>query len=339
MDFDARRQQWDQDLERYKRDINLVQLAMDRGYELKRDKSTRRAKVLKHTNGDRILVSQSIDDGHWVYHSLGGDDRDRGTIVDFLLHRDARDMREVHAACRMFLGQPREIRPDQRIDPSDLHFDRDKVIARFLRAQIASNSRFLNERGIRPETLTDARFRETWRIDGRGNVLFPHRDDEGLCGYEVKNHHYTSFAKQATKTVWRSRALEGDDRLVVTESAIESMSYFQLHQPRTARFMSVGGCWSPSGLAQLLKSTARLPDGARVVLAFNADAEGRKLADQLQPEVAATGRDVARHFPTREGADWNDLLKLRERAYLAELAQRSPQRARATREPGMGVER
>lgn len=317
---EAQRAQWQRDLERYKRDINLVAFALERGFELKHDKSTRRAKVLKHSCGDRILVSQSAHDGHWVYHSLGGEERDSGTIVDFLLRRDARgDMRAVHAACREHLGQPRRDHPEYRVEAGDISFAREAVIERFVRAQLAHNSRYLNERGIRPETLTDARFRETWRVDTRGNVLFPHKDDEGVCGYEVKNRGYTSFASHARKTVWRSRALDGDDRMVVTESAIEALSYFQLHRSSSARYMSVSGAWSPAGLEQLQASTRRLPERAIVVLAFNNDAGGRQLAERLQPRIEAEGRRVTRHVPEREGRDWNDLLKVRERAFISGL--------------------
>jgi hypothetical protein len=336
LDADTRRAQWQRDLEGYKRNINLVEFAVSRGFEIKRDKSTRRAKVLKHANGDRILVSQSAQDGHWVYHSLGGDDRDHGTVVDFLLQRDARgDMRSVHEACREYLGQPRTPHPEYRVEAGDITFQRELVIERFVRAQLAHNSRYLNERGIRPETLSDPRFHETWRVDTRGNVLFPHKDDEGLCGYEVKNRGYTSFARQARKTVWRSRAMESDDRMVVTESAIEALSYFQLHRPHTARFMSVGGAWSPSGLDQLLASTRRLPEGAPVVLAFNADDGGRQLAARLQPRLKELGRSVTLHVPERAGADWNDLLQARERAYIHSL---SPKKTRVA-ERDLGLER
>jgi hypothetical protein len=325
---DARRAQWQRDLERYKRDINLVEFALAHGFELKRDKSTRRAKVLKHSCGDRILVSQSAHDGHWVYHSLGGDERDSGTIVDFLLQRDARgDMRAVHAACREHLGQPRIEHPEHRVEAGDISFQRELVIERYVRASLAHNSRYLNDRGIRPETLNDARFRETWRVDARGNVLFPHKDDEGVCGYEVKNRDYTSFASSARKTVWRSRAIEGDDRVVVTESAIEALSHFQLHRSSSARYMSVGGAWSPAGLEQLQASTRRMPERAVVVLAFNNDDGGRDLADRLQPRIEAEGRTVTRHFPAREGADWNDVLKVRERAFIAGLQPKKPRGA------------
>ena len=321
--------------ERYKRDINLVEFALERGFELKREKSTRRAKVLKHTGGDRILVSQSAHDGHWVYHSLGGDERDSGTIVDFLLQRDARgDMRAVHAACREHLGQPRNDRPEHRVEAGDITFQRELVIERFVRANLAHNSLYLNERGIRPETLGDARFRETWRVDYRGNVLFPHKDAEGVCGYEIKNRDFTSFAKHARKTVWRSGALEGDDRMIVTESAVEALSHFQLHQTTTARYMSVGGAWSPAGLEQLQASTRRLPEHAVVVLAFNNDDGGKQLADRLQPRIEAEGRTVTRHVPPTLGSDWNDLLKVRERSYIAGL---QPKKARsAEREVELG---
>lgn len=310
---------WQEALETYKRDINLVELAVSRGFELRREKSTKRAKVLKHASGDRILVSRDASDSHWVYYSIGGDERDQGTIVDFLLRREAGGMKEVHAICREHLGQPREDRADCRVIAADTTVNRDLVVARFVRAGRAHTSRYLNERGIRPETLQDARFEGTWRVDQRGNVLFPHRDEEGLCGYEVKNRGYTSFASQGIKTLWRSRGFDTDDRLVIAESAIDALSYHQLHGVGSARYASIGGAPSPYAVEQLLHSVRRMPRDARVVLAVDHDSGGDKLAARLKPVIHAQGREVHRHSPATVGRDWNAVLQRRERAYIAQL--------------------
>jgi len=337
MNFDSAREErlrrWRDAVDGYKRDINLVEFAVSRGFALRRDKSTKRAKVLKHANGDRILVSQNASDRHWVYYAVGGDERDQGTIVDFLLRREAQGMKEVHTICREHLGKPRDERDEYRVVAGDTAFHRELVTERFLQAQLSSTSRYLNERGIRSETLGDPRFAGTWRVDVRGNVLFPHRDEDGLCGYEVKNRGYTRFAAQGMKTVWRSRGFEGDDRLVITESAIDALSYQQLHGGGTRRYVSVGGAPSPYAIEQLMHSVRRLPQGASVVLAVDHDAGGDNLAKQLRPALEPAGHAVLRHSPQASGRDWNDVLKLRERAYIAGL---TPPKKRVV---DLGIER
>ncbi|HTU60456.1 MAG TPA: toprim domain-containing protein [Polyangiales bacterium] len=319
MDRDERLRRWQDAVESYKRDINLVEFAVSRGFQLRREKSTKRAKVLKHPNGDRILVAQNAADRHWVYYSIGGDDRDQGTVVDFLLRREAQGMKDVHNICREHLGKPREERLEYAVVPADTAVNRDLVAARFVSAHAAPTSRYLNERGIRPETLNDQRFAGTWRVDQRGNVLFPHRDEEGLCGYEVKNRGYTSFAAQGVKTVWRSRGFEADDRLVIAESAIDALSYHQLHGRGSARYASIGGAPSPHAVEQLMHSVKRLPAGARVILAVDHDAGGTRLAAQLTPHIEAAGRQALRHSPATTGLDWNAVLQRVERSYIASL--------------------
>jgi hypothetical protein len=39
------------------------------------------------------------------------------------------------------------------------------------------------------------------RIDARRNAVFPHRDDDGVCGYEIKNRGFTGFATGGVKAL------------------------------------------------------------------------------------------------------------------------------------------
>ncbi|MCA9071154.1 MAG: toprim domain-containing protein, partial [Planctomycetaceae bacterium] len=75
------------------------------------------------------------------------------------------------------------------------------------------------------------------------------------------------------------------------------------------RFLSTAGQISPAQAEWLRVAVAKLPLDAVVVLAFDHDAGGHKLADQVQAAVQSTGREIRRDFPTTPGEDWNDVLR------------------------------
>ena len=51
-----------------------------------------------------------------------------------------------------------------------------------------------NERALPVALLDRERFAGGVRMDEHGNTVFPHFDQEGLCGYEIKNSGFTGFA-------------------------------------------------------------------------------------------------------------------------------------------------
>ena len=66
------------------------------------------------------------------------------------------------------------------------------------------------------------------RIDSLGNTVFPHFDAAGLCGYEIKNCGFTGFAAGGQKGLWMSHTQPADRRLILTESAVDALSYAAL---------------------------------------------------------------------------------------------------------------
>src|ERR1017187_4809146 len=92
------------------------------------------------------------------------------------------------------------------------------------------------------------RFAGRIRADAHGNAVFPHFDEQGLCGYELKNRNFTGFAKGGEKGLWFSHTKSDDDRLVFCESAINALSYAVLHPAEHSRYASIGGM--QDGIAQ-----------------------------------------------------------------------------------------
>jgi hypothetical protein len=152
----------------------------------------------------------------------------------------------------------------------------------------------------------------TWRQDARGNVLFAHRDDAGaLTGFEIKNRGFTRFAPGGTKSAWQSNVDTNDRFAVVTESAIDALSYHQLHRERgdRGRYLSTAGSPGRAQLTVLGRVFGHLAVGVTVVAAVDADEAGRKLAVRLEDLARAHAHlEFERHEPV--GAkDWNELLQ------------------------------
>lgn len=307
-------------LERFKSEINLTEYAASRGYRLDRGESSQNSVVMRHPiSDDKIIVSRAQADRHWIYFSVR-DDRDHGTIIDFVQRRGGGTLADVRLELYSWIG---DFRPPV---PVDLYapvvkartIDRARVAREFERARAATNSAYLNERGLRPEMLRDERFAGCFREDARGNVLFPHFDAGGLSGYESKNRGWTSFSPGGAKALWRSRSLSVDRRLVLVESAIDALSFHQAQpDPRTS-YVSTAGSLSPHQRELLKETLAILPGGTLVVLAFDRDAGGERLAQQVR-ELGA--RDVSRSV-SPIGKDWNDYVRQRERTYILSLARR-----------------
>ncbi|MGD0680242.1 MAG: toprim domain-containing protein [Polyangiaceae bacterium] len=321
----------DAELHRFKSEIHLVQFAMERyGYERDRRESSRASHVLRHPGTNDKIIVRRAPDGHWTYFSVR-DDRDRGTIVDFLEHRGRHaSLGHLRQELRHWLGTPR---PDfDGGAPTAVAPARDpQAVARaFAAARGADNSPYLNARGIRPETLRHPRFAETWGVDARGNALFVHTTDAGeVTGFEIKNRGFTGFSPGGSKSTWQSVALPSDRTIVVTESAIDALSYFQLHPAAqvTARFLSTAGAPSAHQIERLGRVFAQLPAASRVVAAVDSDEAGEKLATRIEALVCARSElTFDRHSPS-PAKDWNDVLQQREREFIQSLPARDRSRA------------
>jgi hypothetical protein len=301
------------ELDRFKRDVHLLRYVIERhGYE-RQENSTRSSHVLGHpTSGDKIIARLATD-GHWTYFSVR-DENDNGTVVDFLLRRlRPRSLGEVRKELRGWLRMaPPEraewtalARPAPAPDPRHIADD-------FAAARIARGSEYLESRGLRPQILSSFRFETSWRIGARSNVLFPHRDETGdLTGFEIKNRSFTSFSRGGKKSAWQSNRLPSDRALVIAESAIDALSYCQLHQPEALsyRYLSTAGAPSKAQFALLDRLLAELSPESSLIAAVDRDGGG----DRLCKHYAWLARrhpklTFRRHSPDRE-KDWNDVLQ------------------------------
>ena len=304
----------DAELESFKREIDLRQFAVNLGYEVDRRESWRGSTVLRR-GADKIVVKRNSN-GHYVFFSLR-DDGDNGTLIDFLQRRQNLSLGGVRQALRPWIGRPAILPQFPKREPTSS--DRMHVEGEYRRMANAQRNPYLeDQRCVPAAVLLSPRFAGRMRIDGRGNTVFPHFDAMGWCGYEVNNRGFTGFAAGGKKGLWFSHTHRGDRRLVLAESAIDALSYATLFPDaeEQTRYASLGGKPSPQQTGLVQVTLARLPAGAEIVAAFDADEAGRLLVEAIGLVVAnvaaksgKTGLVFQVNLPAQEGEDWNQVLQ------------------------------
>jgi hypothetical protein len=308
------------ELDRFKREINLTELAASYGYRLvERERSaagnwrgsTAASISMRNPSTDDKVVIRRDRDGHWTYFSVR-DDSDNGTVIDFVQRRRAGGLGGVRKELRTWLREDRPRVPLQLYRPNVRTQARDeRAVRTAFESARAGHSCYLAERAIATSVERDPRFRSRFRVDARGNVLFPHCDPSTgqVVGFEAKNRGYTAFATGGRRTFWMSEARRDDDRLVIVEGSIDALSYHQLFPHARARYLSTGGALGSEQLALVAGAIEAMPAGADIVSAMDADAGGDKLHEKL---AAVAGRPLRRHrAPVPK--DWNDYLRSLER--------------------------
>lgn len=310
---------FDEELDAFKR-LDIREYAATLGYAEDARESWKTCTVMRDGR-DKIFCLIDID-GHWIYYSFHEPgnplkktaNKQGGTILDFIQGRKGLSFGQIRKELRPWLGRPSL--PLPRFAPL-LPFrstpDRNRVEHAYRQTAPADRHPYLEQaRAIPPALLSSPRFAGRVRIDGRGNAVFPHFDHDGLAGFEIKNTGFTGFASGGTKALWTSHDRPDDRRLVLTESAIDALSYAALFPDDRTRYRSIGGQISPQQPALITAEITQMPLGSAIVCATDNDDAGHQLAAIVENAVQATERsDITFrvHVPASNGADWNDVLR------------------------------
>lgn len=294
------------ELDVFKRDVNLAEFAAAYGYKRDAAKSTRHTYSMTDEQGNHLVISVNRSTGHWQWFNPVDPENESGTVVDFLQAVEQVTLGVVRKTLRDWLRMPSPTVRDFE-KPRTQKKSRKEVVAYLERFTPVERSSYAESRGIDLETLTAAPFQGRILKGFKGALIFPHWDDQGMCGYEVKTFGFTSFSSKGYKSLWVSRVPAVLDSIVVAESGIEALSYFQARKPVHTLFVSAGGNWSKDVSGRLVALMKRYPQ-AVVVGAFNCDKGGRRQSERLKELAAVAGSGYREDLPPVEGADWNDVV-------------------------------
>jgi hypothetical protein len=309
----------DSELESFKTNIDLRVYAAGQGYQIDKRASWRGTAVMRHpVSNDKVVIKRGLD-GHYVYFSVR-DDRDNGTIIDFVQFRQRQSLGAVRKELRPWIGMPPVPVPEFPLLPKT-EKDRIKVEAAYagMEDAVGCHPYLERERALPPALLALDRFAGRVRIDDHHNAVFPHFDAQGLSGYEIKNKNFMGFAPGGLKGLWLSREEAFDNCLVFCEAAIDALSYAVLFPDDRTRYASIGGKPNPVQPELIGAAVKRMPKYSKVVAAMDADADGAKLAEVVREAVQLSQReDLVFVFQEPFGfKDWNDQLRAKPQPTLS----------------------
>lgn len=302
------------ELDSFKRNIDLRAYAEHLGYELDKSDSWRGAFVMRRGN-DKIKIACN-ENGHWVYTSYRDPD-DNGTIVDFVQRRRGLDLGHLRQELRAWVGNSLFglVPPVRTVVAEQAPKDRTRVEREFAGMLNAPDHPYLlNDRGIPTKVLSSSRFQDRVRMGSRAAAVFPHFDETGICGYEIKNRGFTGFSPGGSKALWISQATWDDECLIFCESAVEALSYAALFWDDHFCYVSTAG-YVGARQQQLIKSVIDgMGEGADIVAAMNDDPAGQALGQIIHYLFEAVSVECGRedlHFYNhrpRGFKDWNEQL-------------------------------
>lgn len=312
------------ELQYFKQNIDLPSFVEKYGYIKDKEKSSRNSVVMRNHSSDISIVCKLNNSRIWMFFSRQ-DDSFKGTVIDFIMKSENVNLGEARKILRQHCPTsvpsasfPTSYKKVQE-EPS---FDREKIIKYLKRFSVIDNSDYLLSRGISVSTFTNDIFREEILAGYNNAVIFPHRDEDGLCGYEVKStnnetgKNFTSFSKDGMKSLWVSSRLDEIKDVVFGESPIECLSYYELFSQSLISpvFISAGGSWSDITSELMVKVINKYfalssDRDLCIIAAYNNDSGGFKQTAKLKNIFA---KSECLYFktdiPKVKGYDWNNVL-------------------------------
>ena len=309
------------ELEQMKR-VDLRIIAAELGFHLNPKRTSRGSACMDHPSGERMLIGLASD-GHYVWCAVRG--HGSGSVIDLWQQHRGGSLGDVRRALRPFLNgsdfAPSPLHASgvqqSRMLPSLQPIERDTlgVQARYAGfSPLGPHHPYLCEvRGIPSDILAEPFLAERLCIDERGNAIFPHYDDSGLCGWEARNDGFVGFAKGGRKGIFCTVPGEHDQKLVVAESAIDAISYGVIAGHDRARLLSFSGGLNDEQPRLLQQAMSKMPPGSMVIAAVDRDDAGDRYVSVLGDLFRQLGREdltFRSDQPPMIGCDWNDALRV-----------------------------
>lgn len=317
------------ELDEFKK-VDLSVIASSFGFAVEKKRTTRKT-VMMSNGSDKIAIS--LKGQHYVFWTVGDNYRS-GTAIDFVRHHVERgcNLGRVRQLLRPFLSRGyiadvrREFKGKYATEIRENKVDLEAVARRYAKFTPIDNHHpyLCDVRGIPYELLQSPRIHGRVRQDRRGTVIFPHwgcperieSDKRGLTGFEMKSASIALFSSGGCKGLWSSAGMKGDNKLSICESGLDALSYMAVHGEQGLRVASISGNMNPTQPGLIKSAIERMGQGSQICAAFDNDAGGDVLTEQLAKLVQEIGRKdliFKDNRPVVRGQDWNKVLLDRSR--------------------------
>lgn len=307
----------DEELHTFKTKINLSEYAASKGFLVDKKKSTKKSCVMRR-DSEQIVISIG-EKGYYIYFLRGPKTTvDSGTIIDFVQRDSGLTLGQVRIELRKWLGWKNRpkinpsnfVRINKRSSSEDLNLTKEFLELWDIDDDRSSVLSYLSSRGISKEIAFNERFKDRLRTDKYNNIIFPHYLNKDVIGWEIKNFKFTGFPLNSKKSVWFSNRYESDTALILFESGIEALSFYQLFPEYLLNSwcISTAGGWGPESEYMMELAFKEYPEQT-IILGFNNDKEGYRYDNSIITLLKKSDDQRIPIIKKPVKKDWNDDLK------------------------------
>ncbi|WP_400194216.1 toprim domain-containing protein [Hymenobacter sp. B81] len=248
--------------------VELPELLTHYGYTLKKGESLGRGKWHVFEGDDTLVVFKGRGND-WMYFN-SQDDHDKGSVIDWMKNRvnsgriagiepqPGRNVwQTVNELFRAYLKLPEQERPKLELPPLSETAPGERFQSIYTQnCRPLEDTTYLESRGIHKATLQQPQFagrilNQLHTVQKEGmlaktfvNTAFPAYHEGRVVGLELKGEGYKGQAPDSEffRSLWLSNLPESRaSHMVVAESALDALSYAQLHPGEKALYASTAG--------------------------------------------------------------------------------------------------
>ncbi len=309
----------DQEIEKFKNEVNLPEFLRKQGYSTEKELG-KAGLLLKHPDGERILV---VTRGNQGFYYNVHDDTDLGSVIEFLMRKNGRDLRQVRQKLREWLnafsvtwGIYEYIRPIAS-EP-----DRQKILLDLARMREgATNDSWMKKRKVKEKILADSRFSQKVLTDSCGNAVFQHFLNGQITGHEVDAGDPTGWSMKGEKGLWVSHGLgRGTTQITICQSGMDCLLHAQRNPDKDFGYVSIAGSLTNAQKADLgVIARMALMYRIKIVVALGADPFGETLVEELKVVFQKEGVVTTREIP-ENGKDCIENLQQQKETRACSMA-------------------
>ena len=283
----------------FRSQISIIELAISIGYKLSKSDGLKWPVLKDEVSGEKIIIVNPRSSSNQGYFNPN-DPKDKGTLINFIKNRLGSifpyesfksEMSNINAV--LYHYQNLEI-PEKTVYKSNV----EKLIENHSSKEFKlpdgitelKNPGYLYSRGLQSQTLNNAAFKGkifNVKIGEHENIGFPYYDAEGeIAGYEIRNKQYKHMVEGSKRSscVWHSNIPNKLDFVLLTESPIDSLSYYQLKGKENTLYVAFAGAVGDDQITTL-KAIIRNTDTSRdfkFVSAVDNDDAGRRYTEKFR---------------------------------------------------------
>ena len=266
------------EVEKFKKNISLVDFALQSGFTINEKKSCARSAFLQ-SKSEKIIISKNETNRHYQFFNvrtgIGG------SIIDFYSQYIKNiPFKDIVINLRKYY---KDGGYKYTLKPSSKNF---QEVKREIETLVAINrpNEYLQERKINQRTVDE--FQSYIHMDSRDNTAFIHNrftyNDEKLkiekVGIERKNKDYKGHSGE--KGLWGKKVGTSSNDFYIFESPMDALSFYQLYK-KEGNYISTGGNVSNKQLEQIeFLELALKPKN--INLCFDGDKGGELLTKRFQ---------------------------------------------------------